>query len=145
MYGIAGVLLNESTGENEYVKEHLNLCKDMSRRGPDNQFAGFQKIKVGLGHNELSIIDLNERSNQPMSIDNNNYVISFNGEIYNYKELKSYLKKYKIEFTTQSDTEVILKLYKLKGPKMLNMLRGMFSIAIWDEIREVFLAEIHTE
>ena len=68
----------------------------------------------------------------------NNYIISFNGEIYNYKELKTYLHKFNVKFNTKSDTEVILKLYELKGPKMLNMLRGMFSIAIWDQKKEIF-------
>ena len=140
MCGIAGFIFNKKNINNTFKEKILNqLCDDMVRRGPDNKGLWISKNKnVGLGHNRLSIIDLNQRSNQPMCSKDNNYIISFNGEIYNYKELKTYLHKFNVKFNTKSDTEVILKLYELKGPKMLNMLRGMFSIAIWDQKKEIF-------
>ncbi len=140
MCGIAGIFVNANKLNNINVKKTLNqLCENMHRRGPDNKGIWISKNKyVGLGHNRLSIIDINQRSNQPMFSEDNNYIISFNGEIYNFKELKTFLSRFKIKFRTKSDTEVILKLYQLKGPKMLSMLRGMFSIAIWDKKKERF-------
>ena len=119
MCGIAGFIFNKKNINNTFKEKILNqLCDDMVRRGPDNKGLWISKNKsVGLGHNRLSIIDLNQRSNQPMCSKDNNYIISFNGEIYNYKELKTYLHKFNVKFNTKSDTEVILKLYELKGPK----------------------------
>ena len=84
----------------------------------DNKGIWISKNKnVGLGHNRLSIIDINQRSNQPMFSEDNNYIISFNGEIYNFKELITFLSRFKIKFRTKSDTEVILKLWPIKRSK----------------------------
>ena len=86
-------------------------------------------------HTRLSVIDVNSSSDQPLVSSCNNYTIVFNGEIYNYEELRNHvinLSDYK--FKTNSDTEVILALYKLYGAKMVSMLRGMFSFFIWDTI-----------
>ena len=93
---------------------------------------------VGFGHRRLSIIDLEDRAAQPMRRDN--ISITYNGEIYNYKELK---KKYssKFSFTTNSDTEVIIAGYKIYGKDFIHDLRGMFSFAIWDEKEGSLLCE----
>jgi asparagine synthase (glutamine-hydrolysing) len=105
----------------------------MSARGPDGKGTWFSKKgEIGLAHQRLSIIDINERAAQPMSTTDGQCVISFNGEIYNYKALRQQLEYQGIQFRTQSDTEVLLHLYRQKGVAMLSELRGMFAFALWD-------------
>lgn len=115
-----------------YIQKH---------RGPDNQGTwndGF----VFLGHQRLSIIDLSERSNQPFEKDG--LVIVFNGEIYNYLELKNELENIGVFFRTTSDTEVVLELYKHYKEFSLEKLIGMFTFAIYDTVsKETFLARDH--
>lgn len=109
------------------------MCDAMSSRGPDA--AGYwqaNNVPVFLGHRRLSIVDLEARANQPFFSDCGNYVIVFNGEIYNFLELRSALSEQGEVFRTTSDTEVILRLYVREGAQMLARLRGMFAIAIWD-------------
>ena len=102
----------------------------LSHRGPDH-FDSFWAKEVYLAHNRLSIIGLDERSNQPMR-GRKGAVIVFNGEIYNYKDLKTKeLSDY--AFKSHSDTEVILALYEKYGIDCVQYLRGMFAFAIWDE------------
>jgi len=112
----------------------------MSARGPDAD--GLWKGQgVVLGHKRLAIIDLDTRSNQPMMFSNGRYVLVFNGEIYNYRELRSELESQGESFQTTSDSEVILALYARMSADMLPRLRGMFAFAIWDvQSRELFLA-----
>jgi asparagine synthase (glutamine-hydrolysing) len=111
-----------------------------AHRGPDGEGVWIDGA-VGLGHRRLSIIDLSDSGSQPMVADDNQWVIVFNGEIYNYRELASELAAAGMQCKTQSDTEVILNLYRLYGPKSLHRLRGMFAFAIWDRRRqELFLA-----
>jgi len=114
----------------------------MSHRGPDNvghHFDEFNQWRIGLGHRRLSIIDLSEGANQPFEDSTMAFAIVFNGEIYNYRSLRQQLKD--VHFRTDSDTEVLLELYKRKGSKMLNELKGMFSFAILDRNKEtIFLA-----
>lgn len=99
-------------------------------RGPD--YTGIIKVNnVILGHNRLAIIDLDKRSNQPFSY--NHIKIVFNGEIYNYKELRSLLKKKGYSFNTKSDTEVLAALYIEYGEECLKFLNGMFAFTIYDE------------
>lgn len=100
-------------------------------RGPD---AGGEYLDewVGLGHRRLSIIDLSPLGNQPMHSANGRYVIVFNGEIYNYKELRDDLQKNGCTFNSRTDTEVILTLYQQEGAACLRRLNGMFAFAIWD-------------
>ncbi|HKO02824.1 MAG TPA: asparagine synthase (glutamine-hydrolyzing), partial [Thermoanaerobaculia bacterium] len=112
----------------------------MRSRGPD---ASSQWIspdaRVGFGHRRLAIIDLSPGGAQPMCRAQN--VIVFNGEIYNYRELRGELESRGIRFTSQSDTEVLLQLYATRGAEMLNDLRGMFAFALWDAARRrMFLA-----
>lgn len=114
-----------------------------SYRGPDAQ--GFLAGECAMGHLRLSIIDLDPRSNQPMLDATNNYAIVFNGEIYNYKEIRSELERRRgVSFRTSSDTEVLLEGYKTWGKALLPKLRGMFAFAIYDQAsRAVFLARDH--
>ena len=111
-----------------------NMCDAMRSRGPDA--VGYwqnREAEISLGHRRLSIIDLDERANQPMLSDDNRYVIVFNGEIYNFRELRKQLESEGEKFRTEGDTEVLLKLFIRDGEKMLPKLRGMFAFAIWDQ------------
>ena len=94
-----------------------------------------------LGHRRLAILDLDARANQPMVSTDGRYTIVFNGEIYNFRELRRALEADGIAFRTTSDTEVLLALFAREGERMLPRLRGMFAFAIWDtQTRELFLA-----
>lgn len=109
-------------------------------RGPD---AGGEYLDdwVGLGHRRLSIIDLSLLGNQPMYSTNGRYLIVFNGEIYNFQELRDELERSGCTFKSRTDTEVILVLYQLEGAQCLLKLNGMFAFAIWDRDEKVlFLA-----
>ncbi len=112
----------------------------IAHRGPDDSGV-FIDGPCGLAHRRLSIIDLSERGHQPMSIMNGRYTISFNGEIYNYQELRKDLVGQGVSFHSDSDTEVLLHLFARQGADCLKKLRGMFAFAIWDrEKQELFLA-----
>ena len=110
----------------------------IAHRGPDD--AGiFLDENISFGHQRLSIIDLSERAHQPMQIDGGRYTIVYNGELYNFKELKKELGEF--NFKSNSDTEVVLYAYKKWGKECLNFFNGIFSFAIWDnQERELFLA-----
>ncbi len=142
MCGIAGALRIASEAgalENGIVER---MCDAMRARGPDA--VGYwhnPEANISLGHRRLSIIDLDERANQPMHSQDNRYVIVFNGEIYNFRDLRAELEQAGETFRTQSDTEVLLKLFIREGEAMLRKLRGMFAFAIWDQqTRSLFLA-----
>ena len=110
MCGICGVFTNELTERHEKIIK--NILQDQHPRGPDHQemiAIHHQKGGALLGHNRLSIIDLSSHSNQPMWDLSGRYCISYNGEIYNYQDLKNKVPEY--SFRTQSDTEVLLALY----------------------------------
>lgn len=137
MCGIAGKI---SFNEKIDVVEIKNLCDRLITRGPDDEGV-FVNSQVGLGHRRLSIIDL-ETGSQPMHSENGNCVIVFNGEIYNFIELREQLIKLGINFSTQSDTEVILRTYQMYGIyKTLNLLEGMFAFALYDiAAKNIFIA-----
>jgi asparagine synthase (glutamine-hydrolysing) len=122
-------------------RDELRAVRDhMARRGPDGSGEWFSPNgRVGLGHRRLSIIDLSERGAQPMTSADGMLVISFNGEIYNYRELKSELRTAGRTFTSDSDTEVLLHLYEIHGTRMLEKLRGMFAFALWDGRKRAML------
>ena len=138
MCGIAGIF-NFSSNDiriNRVVLEKMNSA--MINRGPDGSGYWFSgDNKVAFTHRRLSIIDVDARSNQPMVFEN--YVIVFNGEIYNYKKLRSDLKAQGDIFKTESDTEVILHLYAKYKNEMFNMMRGMYSLAIWDSKKQAMV------
>ena len=133
---MCGILFTNDPNVNK--KAFLDALHTMKHRGPDAP-GGYVSYKYNqLGHNRLKIIDLNNRSNQPLKSKNKKYDIIFNGEIYNYDELA---KKYKLEMITKSDTEVLLELYILLGPQMLQELNGMFSLVIYNnQTSEIFVA-----
>ncbi|MFT3755242.1 MAG: asparagine synthase (glutamine-hydrolyzing) [Pseudoxanthomonas sp.] len=112
----------------------------MQPRGPDGE--GFwQEGGTALGHRRLSILDMDSRASQPMHSDCGRYVIVFNGEIYNYRELRARLQARGVQFRTTSDTEVILALFAAEGAAMLDKLHGMFALVIWDrQARRAFAA-----
>jgi asparagine synthase (glutamine-hydrolysing) len=123
--------------------DELTRTRDAMRlRGPDaaGQWVSDDR-RVGLGHRRLSIIDVSERANQPMRNLTGDLAIVFNGEIYNYQELRGDLMARGEHFETTSDTEVLLRLYRHEGAAMLTRLRGMFAFCIWDDrTRTMFLA-----
>jgi asparagine synthase (glutamine-hydrolysing) len=115
----------------------LKIMTQQECRGPDDS-GTWEKtlsngLKVGLGHNRLSIIDLSDAGHQPMSDIYNNVAISFNGEIYNYKELRVVLQKSGWRFKSSSDTEVLLAAYSIWGELAFEKLNGMFAIIIVDQ------------
>jgi asparagine synthase (glutamine-hydrolysing) len=115
------------------------MADTIQHRGPDDE--GYHVSgPIGLGFRRLSIIDLSS-GHQPISNENGTVWIVFNGEIYNYQELRAFLLGRGHKFTTQTDTEVIVHLYEEMGPQCLGKLRGMFAFAIWDEnTNTLFLA-----
>jgi len=139
MCGICGRLnfdLGAGVGRG-FIERMLDTIR---HRGPDDE-GTYVGSNVGLGHRRLSIIDLNT-GHQPLSNEDGNVWIAFNGEIYNYQELRSFLLNKGHTFRTQTDTEVIVHLYEELGPmECLRRLRGMFAFAIWDNRnKSLFLA-----
>jgi len=117
----------------------IKMMEAMRHRGPDDE-GSYISGPIGLGHRRLSIIDLNT-GKQPIANEDNTIWIVFNGEIYNYQELRKELIKNGHVFRTETDTEVIIHLYEEYGEKFLSRLRGMFAFALWNETkRELFLA-----
>src|SRR5713101_452410 len=116
------------------------MTRLLIHRGPDDEGFYF-KHALGLGHRRLSILDLSERGHQPMCTADERFVIAYNGEVYNYLEIRKDLEADGHVFQTETDTEVILALYAQKGPECLQYLNGMFALAIWDSAeRTLFLA-----
>lgn len=119
-------------------EEFQHQLDKIKHRGPDG--FGVWENKAGnvkLGHRRLAIIDTDRRSNQPMIFDNR-YAIVFNGEIYNYIEIKKELLKRGVQFITESDTEVLFHLMILEGPAALSKLNGMWSFVLYDELEQRF-------
>jgi asparagine synthase (glutamine-hydrolysing) len=142
MCGIAGTYAYASSAS-PIDRDELRRVRDhMRARGPDGEGEWFSEDgRVGFGHRRLAIIDLSESGAQPMQSVNRRFVITFNGEIYNYRELRHELERAGCSFASNSDTEVILHLFERYGAEMLTRLRGMFAFAIWDQReRRLFLA-----
>ena len=138
MCGVAGIY---AYGGASVDHAELRAMRDhMVARGPDGLGEWYSADgSVGLGHRRLSIIDLSERGAQPMLSADGRYAISFNGEIYNYRQLRQQLEAAGRIFRSDSDTEVLLHLYAVKGDAMLGELRGMFTFALWDGQRRRLL------
>ena len=133
MCGIAGYIGKKKISRTS-LKKTLDLMKN---RGPDNQKSlnfRYKENFVYLLHSRLNIIDLNSRSDQPFSI--NEFSITYNGEIYNYLELKKSLEQKGYKFITKSDTEVLLNLYIEYGEKCVNFLEGMWAFVIWNNTQK---------
>ena len=138
MCGICGEIRFDAQSP-EMDAIHKMMAK-LQRRGPDSA-GDYLDGYVALGHRRLSIIDLSQRSNQPMVDQKLNLVIVFNGTIYNYPQLREQLIQKGYEFFSDGDTEVILKAYAQWGDQCVQHLHGMFAFAIWDKARDaVFLA-----
>lgn len=132
MCGICGFVSKESVGETELCR----MRDTLAHRGPDDAGQKMIKVKdynVGLAHRRLSIIDLSPSGHQPMSSSSENEIIVFNGEIYNYLELRKELNMY--PYQSRTDTEVLLAAYEKWGLKFVNRCNGMFAIALLDRDR----------
>lgn len=142
MCGIAGIYSFTENYSPIKLGSLRGMMDQMIARGPDASGDWLSKdMRVGLGHRRLSIIDLTESGNQPMGSCDGRYQIVFNGEIYNYLELRHDLLARGIQFHGYSDTEVVLQLYILHREHACKKLRGMFSFAVWDnQLQELFLA-----
>ena len=143
MCGIVGII-NKSANKSLDLSTLLDtMSNSLIHRGPDNKGEWFSDDRdIALGHRRLSIQDISENGNQPMISSSGRYVIVFNGEIYNFKFLKSQLGTHK--WNGSSDTEVILELIEKYGfEDMLNMLKGMFAIAAYDnKLSKLYLSHI---
>ena len=144
MCGIAGILT-----KNNY-QDYLSILIErmqgaLQHRGPDDRGIYISDDrKIALAHTRLSILDLSPAGHQPMSTNDGRFWITFNGEIYNFRELRSNLIAEGEKFLSQTDTEVILKLYQRLGVDCVKHLRGMFAFAIWDDLEKTcFIARDH--
>lgn len=117
----------------------------LRHRGPDDTGRHFDpEVGLALGHTRLSIIDLSDAAAQPMSTRDGRYTLTFNGEIYNYRQLRTELEASGETFHTQSDTEILLSLFARDGVACLNKVRGIFAFAVWDSAeRRLVLARDH--
>jgi len=139
MCGIGGIInINNSKIDPEIAN---NIKTSLEHRGPDNSSIKHISESVSLIHTRLAIIDIDKRSNQPFHSEDMRYWIVFNGEIYNYKEIRTELEVQGFKFSTSGDTEVLLKGFIHHKEKILNKLRGQFAFAIYDTIsKETFIA-----
>jgi len=132
MCGIAGFIDRRLTADEQPLVLG-RMLESIAHRGPDARGTHFDG-PVAMGHNRLSIIDLSADGNQPMR--RGNLHIVYNGEIYNYREIRRELEAEGLSFTTQSDTEVILAAYERYGRDCVNRFMGMWAFAIWDEQKQ---------
>jgi asparagine synthase (glutamine-hydrolysing) len=139
MCGICGIVYTDS--ERQVAPGLLEgMNRVLAHRGPDDQGI-WHKDHVGLGHVRLSIIDLSPLGHQPMTNEDNSVWITYNGEIYNFLELRDELQQKGHQFRSRTDTEVIVHLWEEEGVRCVERLRGMFAFAIWDDREKVlFLA-----
>ena len=133
MCGIAGSLSWNAPDNPNHIQGMLDV---LVHRGPDAEGL-VQKDAIILGHRRLAIIDLDQRSNQPLFDHTKQYCITYNGELYNYEEIKKTLETRGAQFKTNSDTEVILEAFKLWGTECLEHFVGMFAFALWDNKNQV--------
>ena len=138
MCGIAGIVdLNKRRASSEQLKVMTDM---IAHRGPDGEGHWYEE-NVALGHRRLSIIDLSDDAKQPMQTFDRRYVISYNGELYNYRELREELSGLGYRFISSSDTEVLLNAFHAWKEDALPRLNGMFAFAIWDrKEKELWLA-----
>jgi asparagine synthase (glutamine-hydrolysing) len=131
MCGINGILHLQS--QKKVDERILTKMRDsLEHRGPDDKGL-FVENNIGFGHRRLSILDISTAGHQPFLSDDGRYILVYNGEIYNFRDFYPELKSNGFYIRTNSDTEVLLKLFQLHGLKMLNRLNGMFAFAIWDK------------
>ncbi len=138
MCGITGIVnFNKQPASPVILKRMMDA---IAHRGPDGEGV-FIDGSVGLGHRRLAIIDLSASGHQPMVTSDNQYVITYNGEIYNFQELRAELESLGHRFHSKTDSEVVLNAYMAWGAECVNRFNGMFAFAIWDKTQqELFLA-----
>src|ERR1035437_7562186 len=134
MCGIAGYFTPDRKGSTATVRA---MCAQMRHRGPDDD-GYYVDGGCAIGMRRLAIIDLNT-GHQPLSNEDGTVWIVFNGEIYNYQELRRFLLDKGHVFKTQTDTEVIVHLYEELGPQCVEKLRGMFAFASWDQNKKTLV------
>jgi asparagine synthase (glutamine-hydrolysing) len=145
MCGICGFVIEHSHQPDvDWRQTLVNMNAVQLHRGPDQDglyFAAHGPCLVGLGHRRLSIIDLSEQGRQPMANEDGSVLISFNGEIYNSRELRKQLQERNHVFLSTTDTETIIHLYEEEYKECVHKLNGMFGLAIWDAKKQtLFLA-----
>ena len=142
MCGICGIIDLDGKPVRKEIISHM--CATLIHRGPDGEgvyISSQSKPSAGLGHRRLKIIDLTEAGHQPMTNEDGSVWLTFNGEIYNYQQLRKDLRDKGHQFRSNTDAEVVLHLYEDFAEDCLSYLRGMFAFAIWDERKgELFLA-----
>jgi asparagine synthase (glutamine-hydrolysing) len=134
MCGISG-LVNISNKQFCFRDTVFRMVESLQHRGPDRSDV-WSASGVGLGHARLSIIDLSRGGDQPMHSDCGRYILIYNGEVYNFHELKSELERLGVNFRSHSDTEVLLKSWVFWGNAVLGKLNGIFAFAIWDRDKQ---------
>jgi asparagine synthase (glutamine-hydrolysing) len=146
MCGIVGYAISKTHSHGPYSGNLQTAIASLNHRGPDHSAVWFSpKKNIGFAHSRLSILDLSDLANQPMIDPSKKYIISFNGEIYNFKELRSELESLGSIFRSKSDTEVILNGFIEWGPNIFQKLQGMFAISILDLVSSsIFLARDHS-
>ena len=136
MCGITGIFSFKGQSSKELLVE---MTDKLSHRGP-NAYGYFESNggQCALGHRRLSIIDLSDAANQPLQSACKRYLIVFNGEVYNFNEIREDILKYtNVDFSTNSDTEVLIEAFALWGKAFVYKLNGMFAIAIFDTQEEI--------
>ena len=140
MCGIAGIVPPQGTRAESYAAALTRMTGAIAHRGPDAH-GEWAEDGACLGHRRLSIIDLSDAGRQPMADESGRYLLVFNGELYNYLELRDELKTRGYRFHTETDSEVLLAAYREWGAQALDRFNGMWAFAIWDRVKqELFLA-----
>ncbi|MBX0357975.1 asparagine synthase (glutamine-hydrolyzing) [Halobacillus sp. Nhm2S1] len=137
MCGIVGIFNKKGVENHTLIQD---MMEKIHHRGPDNQ-GSYTNREISLGFQRLTIIDVSENGNQPMFSENERYVMVFNGEIYNFQNLREDLLLKGHTFHSQADSEVVLHGFEQYGPDILQKLRGMFAFSIWDKVeKQLFIA-----
>jgi len=139
MCRIAGII-DKNRSETQLQKDIQSMCDVMAHGGPDGEGFYFDnENSIALGHRRLALIDLSENGKQPMKDQSGKIIISFNGEIYNFRELKAELIESGFQFCTHTDTEVILMSYRKWGTEAFAKFKGMFAFALYDQEQQKML------
>ena len=136
MCGITGLVHTNNAPVSPVLLK--KMTDSIAHRGPDGD-GHWIEGNVGIGHRRLAVIDLSPAGHQPMTSEDNRYVLSYNGEIYNFRELRAELESKGYWFRSQTDTEVVLNAFAEWGKKALNRFNGMFAIALWDRKERTLL------
>src|SRR5471030_2400131 len=136
MCGIAGLIYLDNNPVSPVVLQRMTDA--IAHRGPDGE-GHWIEGNVGLGHRRLAIIDLSPAGHQPMASVSQRYVMVYNGEVYNYRELRTELESLGYQFRSRTDSEVVLNALIAWGVKGLERFNGMFGLALWDRQEQTLL------